>query len=311
MFSKQNREFLTFLVFLFISATFWLMITLNDTIECEVTLPIRIVHVPSNIVLADYSDSVRVTVRDKGFNLLFLMDQNEDDAVIIDFNRYATESVHGHGTVPQVELVRQVKQLFSSQSKIVSVKTEKFDFYYNRGMSRKFPVRLAGNIDARPGYYVYRQILSPDSVVVFANEEALDTLRYVETLPVSLTDIAEKRELTVGLRSIRGAKIATQQVRVVLMSDMLTDASIDVPITSTNVPDGCVLRLFPSKANVKFKAGISRVKSLTAKNFTVVADYSTVSPESSVCHLRLINTPQGITDVQLMTESVDYIIERE
>ena len=74
MFSQMNKEFLIFLFFLFLSGVFWLMMTLNETYEKEVAVPVNIVGVPkSMVVTSDVEDTLRVTVRDKGYTLVFYL----------------------------------------------------------------------------------------------------------------------------------------------------------------------------------------------------------------------------------------------
>ena len=51
-----------------LSAVFWLILTLNETYEKELKVPVRIVNVPKNVVLTSSADdTVRITVRDKGW----------------------------------------------------------------------------------------------------------------------------------------------------------------------------------------------------------------------------------------------------
>ena len=71
LFRVVNKEFLIFLFFLLLSSTFWLLITLNETYEQEIVIPVHLVDVPKNVVLtSDTTMNVRVTVRDKGYTLL-------------------------------------------------------------------------------------------------------------------------------------------------------------------------------------------------------------------------------------------------
>src|SRR3712207_7132165 len=47
-----------------LSGLFWLLMTLNETYEAEISVPVRIVNVPRNIVLTtEVDDTFRVTVR--------------------------------------------------------------------------------------------------------------------------------------------------------------------------------------------------------------------------------------------------------
>ena len=71
LFSATNREFLIFLFFLALSGTFWLLMTLNETYEKEFKIPIRIVGMPTNVVLtSEEYDTIRATVKDKGIVLI-------------------------------------------------------------------------------------------------------------------------------------------------------------------------------------------------------------------------------------------------
>ena len=70
LFSKTNKDLLTFLFFLLLSGIFWLFITLNQTYEKEFAIPMTITNVPKNAVLtSDETDTVRMTIRDKGITL--------------------------------------------------------------------------------------------------------------------------------------------------------------------------------------------------------------------------------------------------
>ena len=71
LFSQANREFLIFLFFLALSGVFWLLMTLNETYEKEVVVPVHITGVPSDVMLtSDEVDTIRITVRDRGILLL-------------------------------------------------------------------------------------------------------------------------------------------------------------------------------------------------------------------------------------------------
>ena len=146
LFSSANREFLTFFFFLVLSTIFWLMTALNETYEREVSVPAYLVNVPKNVVItSDMEDTVRVTVRDKGFALLAYIYGEGVRPININFQSFVTRQ-SGYGVVPSQELMKMVNQRFSGASKVVQVKPDRLDFYYNYGQSRH---RLRQQADAR------------------------------------------------------------------------------------------------------------------------------------------------------------------
>ena len=67
LFSKANREFLIFLLFLALAGIFWLALALNESYEKEFAIPVTITDVPKNVMLtSDETDTVKITIHDKG-----------------------------------------------------------------------------------------------------------------------------------------------------------------------------------------------------------------------------------------------------
>ena len=74
LFSKANREFLIFLFFLVLSGFFWIFLALSESYEKEFAIPVTITDVPKNIMLtSDETDTVKITIHDKGTTLLTYM----------------------------------------------------------------------------------------------------------------------------------------------------------------------------------------------------------------------------------------------
>ena len=127
LFSSVNKEFLIFLFFLFLSSIFWLMMALNETYEQEIKVPVRLVNVPKNVVLTtEMEDTVRVTVRDKGFTLATYMYGDMIQPVSVNFSVYANRQT-GYGYVPASDLLKMLSQRFMAQSKIIQVKPDRLD----------------------------------------------------------------------------------------------------------------------------------------------------------------------------------------
>ena len=188
LFSSANREFLTFFFFLVLSSIFWLMTALNETYEREVSVPAYLVNVPKNVVItSDMEDTVRVTVRDKGFALLAYIYGEGVRPININFQSFVTRQ-SGYGVVPSQELMKMVNQRFSGASKVVQVKPDRLDFYYNYGQSRQVPVKMAGIVVPGKSFYLARTRFWPETVTVYGSKQTLDSLRYVKTVPINITN---------------------------------------------------------------------------------------------------------------------------
>lgn len=312
LFSWLNREFLIFLFFLGLSGLFWLLMTLNETYETEIPIPVRIANVPKNVVLTtEPADTFHVTVRDKGFTIATYLYSDKIRPALVNFNQFANKSTE-KGVVSTADLLRLISpQLFTS-SKVSAVKPDRFVFYFNYGLSKRVPVRLRGVVVPSRSYYLADTRISPQSVLVYASKQTLDSIRYVYTDELNLTNIEDTVVRNVGLKRIPGVKLIPATVKVSFYPDILTEEEVEVPIQAINMPEGKVLRTFPSKVKVKFTVGASKFRMVKPEMFTVVVDYSDLERHSSdKCQLHLSAFPNIVRGARVEMATVDYLIEQQ
>lgn len=312
LFSSANREFLTFFFFLVLSTIFWLMTALNETYEREIGVPAYLVNIPKNVVVtSDMEDTVRVTVRDKGFALLAYTYGEGIRPINVNFQSAITRQ-SGYGVVSSQELMKMINQRFSGSSKIVQVKSDRLDFHYNYGLSRQVSVKMSGHVVPGKSFYLARTRFWPEKVTVYGSKQALDSLRFVKTVPINITNFNDTVLRTVALETIKGVKIVPNTVRIGLYPDILTEENIEVPITAINMPEGKVLRTFPQRVTVNFIVGASMFRSISPEQFAVVVDYNEIIDHpSDKCSIHLRETPQGVRNARLKMTQVDYLIEEQ
>lgn len=308
LFSGLNKEFLIFLFFLALSGAFWLLMTLNETMEREFKIPMRLSGVPRNAVITgELPDTVRVTVRDKGFTLVTY----DFRPLVFRFSNYADED-EGKGVIPLTDVQKQVLSQMYGSSKLLQVKPGAFDFYFTYGTSKKVPVVFRGKITTNKSYYLAHTEFYPSMVTVYANKQQLDKLQTVEIEPFNYRNLQDTIRQAVKIKKIRGVKIVPPTVRLSVYPDVLTEETIDVPITAINMPPGMVLRTFPSKVTVRFTIGASLFRTIKPNLFKVVVDYEELAANpSDKCTLQLRSVPRSVSKASLEIDRVDYLLEQQ
>ena len=308
LFSGLNKEFLIFLFFLALSGAFWLLMTLNETMEREFKIPMRLTGVPRNAVITgELPDTVRVTVRDKGFTLVTY----DFRPLVFRFSNYADED-EGKGMIPLTDVQKQVLSQMYGSSKLLQVKPGAFDFYFTYGTSKKVPVVFRGKITTNKSYYLAHTEFYPSMVTVYANKQQLDKLQTVEIEPFNYRNLQDTIRQAVKIRKIRGVKIVPPTVRLSVYPDVLTEEAIEVPITAINMPPGMVLRTFPSKVTVRFTIGASLFRTIKPNLFKVVVDYEELAANpSDKCTLQLRSVPRSVSKASLEIDRVDYLLEQQ
>ena len=306
-----NKEFLIFLFFLSVSGLFWLVITVTETYEREFSVPLRLVNVPKDIVVtSEVDDTVKVTIRDKGYILLAYKYTLTDDPISIDYKLHAPKDEKS--TVSTSELQKLIYQQLSKSSRIISLKPDRLVYYFTRGKSKTVPLRLNGKIVMGQSHYVSRIVFSPERVDVYARKSLLDSIHYAFTENMVISNLTDTIVRTVALKKVLGAKFVPSEVKVTIYPDILTEANVEVPITAVNMPEGKTLRTFPSRVKVLFVTGVGNVRNISANQFRVEADYSDIEAHpSEKCSLSLVAIPQGVRNPRLEISEVDYLIETQ
>ena len=310
LFSILGKEFFVFLFFLALSAVFWLILTLNETYEKELKVPYTISNIPQNVVLTSPSlDTVRVTIRDKGWILLsYIYDRQPFFSV--NYKNY--DRGNGGGIVSTSDIKRMVEQQLEGTSKVTAMKPDKLEFFYNNGERKRVPVRWTGRVIPEQLYFISQVEYKPDSVDVFASREKLDSIRLIYTEPLNYVGFRDTLTVNCKLSHSSDMKVVPERVDIGFYTDVLTEENITVPIKCINMPEGKVLRTFPPKVKVNFVSGVSHIKSLRVSDFSVVADYLEIEQNpSEKCNIYLRNVPQGISRATLSAKQVDYLIEEE
>ena len=312
LFSSLNKEFLIFLFFLALSGGFWLMMALNETYEREFQIPVRLVGVPRNaVVTGDLPDSVRVVVRDKGFTLVTYEYGKWFRPLSFKFSTFADEDT-GHGVISNADAVKQVQAQLYGSSKLLSVKPERLDFYFTYGASKQVPVKFKGKVTTAKTYYLAHTEFMPTTVTVYANKKQLDQLKYVEIEPFNYRNLQDTIHQTVRLQKVRGVKIVPGTVRLSVYPDVLTEESVEVPVSAINMPQGMVLRTFPSRVTVHFTVGASLFRTIRPEQFKVVVDYAELADNpSDKCTLQLRSVPRSVSKARLDINKVDYLLEQQ
>ena len=288
------------------------MITLNEKYETEISVPVKYVGVPGNVVMmGSTEDAITVRVQDRKFVLLSYLNGEAITPVVADFQACASTK-NGVGLLRQGEIMRQLHSSLYNSTKILGVKPENVKFYYNYGERKRVPVKIAGKVSAAGSYYISKVTYSPDSITVYALRDRLDSIKCVHTAPLNYPKISDTLFVDAPLERIEGAKCVPDRVTVGLYTDILTEETIEVPIKTINLPEGKLLRTFPTRAKVSFVVGVSLFRTLDASQFEVIADYSEIEKNpSEKCNIYLKKVPHGVKRPELKIRKVDYIIEEE
>ncbi|MCR5433427.1 MAG: YbbR-like domain-containing protein [Bacteroidaceae bacterium] len=306
-----NHDALIFLFFLAVAGSFWLSQTLNETLELEVRVPLRLDSVPENVMITtEPPKEITAIVRDRGTTLVRYWRRKETKPVVLNFASYDNGSVAGRIQIPHSTVLHAVEETLDGTSHVQSLQPDTIEFYYNRGLRYRLPVRVLGTVTTTPQGYLLGLETNPDSVEVYAPTAILDTMRAAYTKAVNMTELSTTVTSKTQLVTIKGVKYEPQEVDVTAHVDFYTEKVVEVPIIGLNFPAEKTLRTFPAKARVTFRIGSAQFQLVNSENFVLAVTYEELLRNPGPKYrLHLKSLPPGVSNVRISPQEVDYLIE--
>lgn len=306
---RWNKQANAFLFFLLLSAAFWLFTMLNEETKDEISIPVELINVPQNVVITTATaQNVQVTVRDKGFFLLRYKFRKDFTPLTIDFNNYRSTS--GYINIAASDLLKQISQQLASSTQISGLRPQQIEYYFNYGESKRLPVKIRGEFEPADMTFVSSIRYAPDSVMVFAKHEVLDTMQAAYTDFVSMKGLTANKQIHTTFAAIPGVKYEPDSVGISVSIDRYIEKTVQVPVEQVNFPATKILRTFPSNVNVTFQVGMKMYKKITDKSFVIAVDYEDIRQNTSPRFpLMLRSIPDGVRHAHITPSEVDYVIE--
>lgn len=305
--SARFQSLLLFLSFVGIAALFWLIMALNDSVQANVAVNVKITNKPDSVTfISDVPKTLHVEVADKGTGLMRVA-WLHTPTVNLSFPELASG---GQLVCSRTDMMAALKTAFGGGATIISSSIDSLRLVYTDRPGKSVPVQVSVQSSAKAGFVVYGAPKSdPPRVTVYGPREILDTLTRVFTKTYMEHNLSESRNFTAELSTIRGARIIPDRVTVKINVEPLVVKEEMISVMAENVPTGENLLLFPSKVHVAYYVPMSDFSSEAAPVRAVV-DYHDISTHRSArlpIHIELSEGSNAVSPT-LHSDSVEYTL---
>lgn len=306
--SATFHNALLFVVFVVISALFWFIMALNDSVQDSFEVRFNVTNVPDSVTFIENPPhKLHVVVRDKGTSLL----RNvvfKFPVVNMNFGDFSSNGVFRIG---KSDIMAALKSVFGGSAQISAVSMDSLRLDYTTLKGKRVPVVVVADVSASSGNVVESQPkATPSSVLVFSNRETLDTITRVFTRRIVRRNLSETTSEVVALNPVKGARVEPSHVRVTVPVQPLVNKESMVDVTVRGVPQGMSLLLYPSKVRVSYFVPMSRFNN-EDPGVEVWVDYAdTQLTGTKKLPVRIGRQPAGLLNFTLKQDSVEYTIVR-
>lgn len=309
---KKQRKLNIFSLFLLISFLLWSLIKLSQQYETNIEFYLRYRNVPeTKTLLGDPPETVNVQLKSNGFRLLkygfFKPHLSIDlaDANALKENKYFLLL---NQNVPKLQ--RQ----FPNEIKIEELRPDSVVVEFGINKTKIITLKPKVNLDFKAGYNLASSLkIEPTTVEISGREDLIDAINDLDTEALTLKDVdsdfIEKLEVIIP-DSLDILNFSTTNIVVSGEVEKFTEGTVEVPITVLNVPDGVSVKLFPAGLKVSYNVSLKNYKDISADSFTISCDYNDIKEAGAVLIPKLKSTTDKVTNFQLLSNTVDYLIKK-
>ncbi len=319
--SATGRNALTFFVFLLISAGFWFLMALNDEVQRDFRLQVKLVDFPEDVtIISGATATVNVTVKDKESSLVKFAWGGLPQLRLAydDFMRVGDD----HSLIYSVnQLNSSVRSAFGPTATILAVRPDSINIEYTRNPGVETRVGMDVEALTKPQFIQFGAIaMEPDSVMLFSNSKDIYSVRELRTAPVVLRDLSDSTVVEAKLVVPDGMRAIPSTVRISVPVEPLVSKTRRVELQVVDAPAGHRLVPFPSVVEVSFlmpKSLYNKENSSVQAfvEFPAEGGVSSVSDGSGGGAARLPVkvgvVPTYYRNVQVSPAAVEYVVERD
>ncbi|NND14708.1 MAG: YbbR-like domain-containing protein [Eudoraea sp.] len=306
----NQRKVQIFLLFLVVAFLLRSVSKLSEEYTKQSTFWISYSSQPDSIrILPSTRDQVPVRLKGSGFT--FLAYSLNPKAIKLDLSdvNFRNNTYY----VPSSAFEGQIRDQLSGSMQLLDVGIDTLFIECIAVIEKEVPVEVRGSYSATQNHLIDGPVkILPKTVTLVGPRTEIDTIKKVRTLAVEHLDLTEdfnfKEELIVP-ENLLHTTISPSQVEITGTVYKFSEKLIDVPVTVLNVPAGMEIKTFPEQVQVLCRAKLDRLKTLTASDFTVSADYNTVQKEQ-LLQVSIQEQPKDIPSAQLLDTHLEFILRR-
>lgn len=312
-----NKNFFTFLVFLFITFVLWLMNALNKSYSHHFKVKV-LFELPKNyaneFTLPSY---LTLKVQSSGYKLIRMYFISKNMPLVFRYSeleKFLRKSFDKGIYLDLNDIKSQIEQNFLNNiAKIEDISPRIIQFKILKLAHKKVPVVPNFKLIPKDQYAIFKNLkITPDSIEIYSTAKNLDTINSVTTEFVTYENFSNDFDFEVNLTPINNVNFEYDKVKVsVLGVEQFTEFSKSFKIGVENLPDSLNMILIPSECIVKFKVPIYRDFLNELNKIYVYVDYSKLSGETSKANIFIKNLPEYVLEVKIIPDFVNYAIEKK
>ena len=165
-----------------------------------------------------------------------------------------------------------------------------------------------------PGYYISEILSSPDEIKIFGNYSKINSIEFLETIPIDVSGITKTLSVKVPPTLDEGLNIAEGEVELIEVAIQVKEAIIDktlknIPVLLQNISPFVSCEIRPEIVDITVEGKnvlVDKLKTEDIKAFVKFMDNFKVEQKVKV----QVDLPEGISLIKIEPEEVTVLINK-
>lgn len=306
--SPQGKEIFTFLCFVILAASIWLILSISENRERIIQIPIELTDIPDEtVLLQDMPPYIEARIRDKGPVILSYNLKNTPP-IKIDFERH--DNNKDAIVISNNSLIEYARKQLKATTSILDFAPDSIRVGYTHDQGKRVAVIPRAHITTSPHSTLSDSIYTtPDSVTIYGKATQLKDISEVYTEEFVLNNISDTTHINIGIKEIAGARIIPDTATVVIPVEEYTTKTISIPIAIGSIPAGYTVMTFPSHVTLTCLVPISKYAQTISDDFLIGNTFDQLqNTPGSYGAVIVTHAPDYARNIILSQDSVEYII---
>lgn len=299
MLKDINIKLLSFLFAIFL----WFIVTSTDYTEVSIYVPIKLLNVPENYIAVSEDKIVNIVLR--GTNMILKSMSKNDIFIAIDVSNFKVGNIKydimmGDIKVPTGVEIKRIEptNIHIVIDSMVSKKMEVIPFFIGT---------------PKGGYRLSNIAISPNEIAVFGAKSRIESVNYIETLPIILTNEYQEKNINIGLNLKEGiTETNPPEVKVILAfnENIIEKEFLDVPLIVKNSKNLKIVKMHPQSVRVKIEGRSDLINLDLADLLEVFIELNDIVNSGTYIRHVVCVSKQGVNIIHIIPNVVRLEVEK-
>tara|TARA_B110000967_G_scaffold174973_1_gene187466 strand:- start:2373 stop:3239 length:867 start_codon:yes stop_codon:yes gene_type:complete len=279
--------------------------------ETTLKIPLIYSNFPDDkLVSIPAADFVEVRVKAPGFSILFY-NLFSFSKLSLDIDKANTKPNKGGSEVFWIMNSKRkpIVEIVSSSMELIDISPERLVISFRNKARKKVAIKLNQTISLQSDiWFANPIILVPDSVIIYGEKKQLDTIDFIDTKELLLTDLSESNNSNLSLSIPEEVQCKIKNIEVIITLESFVEQLIEYNVQVVNLKKGYTIKLFPQKVQVTLRAPKNKYSMLQTDFLTLKVDASLISAENSSLDVEIENLPSFIQLQRVYPSRVEFLM---